>query len=357
MSMSYVPPCVKIPHQTAAGVTTARKVASRVVSGACRRDLVMPNCAKVCCTRPVAPHTNNRRPTVSACCMSSSIARAAVSSISSVSVRSRMVVSNRSRAGTILRSSPFAAPKAKLPSSMNMATVPWERRTRSFSSGDSSCLNSLLPSSVSEVTRLQLFIITSAVSLTYSTLMSDTPTATAAMRSTNTVISSTTAMTNTDSIGSWRARARYGRSSTSHPLFSSSPARHACGMCCAKRPRPATMHSSTTEWVAPDRGVRPPALTFTTVRTVAPAPATPPKAPDTILPTPWPTSSFSESWKSPVRLSATREVSRLSMPPSRASTRAEATMVGSSSTGKLGIRGTGNPAGICPKVNTFSLPK
>lgn len=54
----------------------------------------------------------------------------------------------------------------------------------------------------------------------------------------------------------------------------------------------------------------------------------------------------------PVRLSATREVSRLSMPPSRASTRAEATMVGSSSTGKLGIRGTGNPAGICPKVNT-----
>lgn len=49
---------------------------------------------------------------------------------------------------------------------------------------------------------------------------------------------------------------------------------------------PSTNASSTTECSAPEMGVLPPALMLTTVRIVAPAPATPPNNPATVFPTP-----------------------------------------------------------------------
>ena len=59
-----------------------------------------------------------------------------------------------------------------------------------------------------------------------------------------------------------------------------------------------------------------------TVRMVAPAPGRPPSSPATTLPMPWPISSLFERWRVRVMESATSEVSRLSMEPSRARVRA-----------------------------------
>ena len=49
---------------------------------------------------------------------------------------------------------------------------------------------------------------------------------------------------------------------------------------------PTTTASRTTECTAPEMGLRPPARMLTTVRIVAPAPATPPNNPEMALPRP-----------------------------------------------------------------------
>ena len=81
---------------------------------------------------------------------------------------------------------------------------------------------------------------------------------------------------------------------------------------------------------------------------VAPAPGSPPISPATMLPMPWPISSRSELCRVRVIESATSEVSRLSIEPSSASTRAACTICGRSASGKAGTTSFGSPDGTSP---------
>merc|ERR1719436_830813 len=115
--------------------------------------------------------------------------------------------------------------------------------------------------------------------------------------------------------GKFLALLNNGQSTTSRPLLINTPAKQARGTLFASGPKPKTTMSKTTEWVAPAMGVRPPVLTFTTVRMVAPAPAEPPKRPATELPMPWPISSRLLSWKLDVNESDTKDVRSESIAP------------------------------------------
>ena len=74
--------------------------------------------------------------------------------------------------------------------------------------------------------------------------------------------------------------------------------------------------------IMPESRVLPPEFMFTTVRMVAPAPGIPPKMAAMLFPIPWPTSSLLGLCLVLVMLSATTEVSRESMAPSKDRVRA-----------------------------------
>ena len=65
--------------------------------------------------------------------------------------------------------------------------------------------------------------------------------------------------------------------------------------------------SSTSAWVMPATGVRPPFLTFAAVRAMAPVAGMPPKSAEPMLPTPCATSSMLLRWCELIMLSATTQ--------------------------------------------------
>ena len=85
------------------------------------------------------------------------------------------------------------------------------------------------------------------------------------------------------------------------------------------------MSSSTTAWMMPAIGVRPPLLMLVIVRAMAPVAGMPPKSGEARLATPCATSSVLELWWSPMTPSATVADSSDSMAPSTAMVIAGAT--------------------------------
>ena len=96
------------------------------------------------------------------------------------------------------------------------------------------------------------------------------------------------------------------------------PESTAAGIFEATGPRASKINSSSSPAIIPESFVFPPALMFTTVRMVAPAPGIPPKTAATLLPIPWPISSLPELCLVFVILSATILVSSESMAPNKA---------------------------------------
>ena len=175
-----------------------------------------------------------------------------------------------------------------------------------------SCQSSGLP------TIFMLPACESDMRLTKSRLAMTVPTATAVMRSTNTVNRKVVSIINMPERGALRIRLKYFQSTISNPTLSNIPASTACGICSASAPRPKTINNRTSACKAPEIGVRPPARTLTTVRMVAPAPGKPPNKPLTTLPMPWPNNSRSDLWCVRVMLSAINEVNKESMEPRNA---------------------------------------
>ena len=107
--------------------------------------------------------------------------------------------------------------------------------------------------------------------------------------------------------------------------------------------------SSNTPAIIPDNLVFPPALIFTTVRMVAPAPGKPPNTAAMVFPMPCPTNSLLGLCCVLVMLSATTDVNKESIAPSNANTNA-VTIYGAtvaiSKFVKISKFGDGNPAGI-----------
>ena len=122
------------------------------------------------------------------------------------------------------------------------------------------------------------------------------------------------------------------------------------------------MARSKAAWIIPLSCVRPPDFTLTTVRIVAPAPARPQNRPAMALPIPWPINSWLELCLVLVILSATTDVSSVSILPRPASVRPgtrEALMttiqsIPSSCT--FVKKGMGSPAGMLPMVSAESRP-
>ena len=109
------------------------------------------------------------------------------------------------------------------------------------------------------------------------------------------------------------------------------------------------MRSSVPACVIPATGVRPPFLTFVAVRAMAPVAGMPPKIGDTMLATPWATSSMLERWRPPIMPSATTADSKDSMAPSSAMVNAGAARVVSIASVTWGSAGRGRPASMTPK--------
>lgn len=90
------------------------------------------------------------------------------------------------------------------------------------------------------------------------------------------------------------------------------------GIYCAKGISSRNISSRTTACMMPATGVRPPLLMLVMVRAMAPVAGIPPKMGERMLAIPCPTSSWLESWRSPMTPSATVAESRDSMAPSTA---------------------------------------
>mmetsp|Transcript_82316 Transcript_82316/g.233158 ORF Transcript_82316/g.233158 Transcript_82316/m.233158 type:complete len:441 (-) Transcript_82316:200-1522(-) len=273
----------------------------------------------------------------------------AEASIITTLLRSMSTASWPTTLGTSSRSRPTAAPKATCPRSCTTEARPGAASSAGLTS-----------SGASKILADSKICTPSFCSCSFELLTKNTktarnqPTTTAAIRSTKTVIRKVVDITMTSDLGSPRTRLMRLQSTTSSPDFMRIPARQDRGMCLARGPSPSTAARSTTECVAPEIGVRPPVLTFTTVRMVAPAPACPPKRPATAFPMPWPTSSRSLSWKEEVMESATSEVSKESMAPSTASMRAVKNMSPSKAEHDCndGSCSIGSPRGMAPRVGT-----
>ncbi len=188
----------------------------------------------------------------------------------------------------------------------------------------------------------------SAMRFTNITLASTTPIPTAVMRSTKTVTNKTTIITRTSVRGACTICFRNRQSIISNPTLISRPARAARGIFSARGPKPSNVPRRTTAINMPEIGVRPPVRMFATDRMVAPAPGRPPKNPAAIFPIPWPINSRLESCWVRVMLSQTREVSRLSIVPNNARTRASSTMIKSALVCMVGQMSVGNPEGMSP---------
>ena len=185
------------------------------------------------------------------------------------------------------------------------------------------------------------------------------PMPTAVSRSTNTVSSSTTTSTKASARGILNKSLRPLKSIMPQPTEMSMPANTDRGTYFTNPPSPSSTASRKSECITPESRERPPLFTFTTVRMVAPAPEIPQNSPDTILPMPWPISSRLLLWCVLVILSATTEVSSVSMEPSPARVRPGMmeilTIVSQSIPARLTLslakNGMGNPAGISPMVS------
>ena len=97
--------------------------------------------------------------------------------------------------------------------------------------------------------------------------------------------------------------------------MTSTPARQAIGMYCARGMRKRKMSSSTTAWMMPATGVRPPLLMLVIVRAMAPVAGMPPKSGEARFATPWAMSSVLLEWRAPMTPSATVADSSDSMAP------------------------------------------
>ena len=191
------------------------------------------------------------------------------------------------------------------------------------------------------------------------------PSPTAVRRSTKTVVRKTTIRTKASALG-MRGRSRNPRKSMiPHPTVIKMPASTARGTYCTNTPSPSRIANRNRACIMPLNWVRPPLFTLTTVRMVAPAPAMPANEPASKLPIPCPMSSWLLLWWVLVILSATTEVSSVSIDPSpaRVSPGMMALMIVCSqlipSRWILSCRkkGKGSPAGILPMVRWVSMFK
>ena len=143
------------------------------------------------------------------------------------------------------------------------------------------------------------------------------------------------------------------QSMMSQPTFIRMPARTAWGIDSTYPPSPRTKASSIADRSTPDICVRPPARMLITVPKVAPAPGRPQINPAATLPMPWPTSSRLALWRVRVIESATSEVSKLSMEPSRAIVTAGSTAPTSASRDRDGSFMSGRPVGTLPMTGVL----
>ena len=161
-----------------------------------------------------------------------------------------------------------------------------------------------LPGSISlRMTEMSVVSITRRMK---SRQASTSPTSMATVRSMMTVSRKVTNSTATSERGFF-IRARNVRHSLMlYDTTTSTPARQAIGIYCASGIRNRKISSSTTAWMTPATGVRPPLLILVIVRAMAPVAGMPPNRGVTTLAIPWATSSWLELCLSPVTPSATR---------------------------------------------------
>ena len=189
------------------------------------------------------------------------------------------------------------------------------------------------------------------------------PMPTAVRRSTKTVTRNTTMSTTASARGILGRSLKPRKSMMPHPTVIRIPARTDRGTYFTTEPRPSMMASSSSACTMPLSCVRPPLLTLTTVRMVAPAPGRPQKRPAMALPIPCPINSRLLLCLVLVILSATTEVSSVSMEPRPASVRpgirAATTMSPHGKPARLTLslakNGMGKPDGISPMVGTPSI--
>ena len=139
----------------------------------------------------------------------------------------------------------------------------------------------------------------------------------------------------------------------------STPARQAIGIYCASGIRKRKISSSTTAWMTPATGVRPPLLILVIVRAMAPVAGMPPNRGVTTLAIPWATSSWLELCLSPVTPSATVADSSDSMAPSTAMVIAAGSSPFIPSHERAGMTASGSWELIVnrsPMVSTESIP-
>ena len=100
--------------------------------------------------------------------------------------------------------------------------------------------------------------------------------------------------------------------------MTSTPARQAIGIYCARGIRKRRIRRRIIAWITPAIGVLPPLLIFVIVRAIAPVAGIPPNRGATIFAAPCAISSVLESWRSPITPSATVADSNDSIAPNTA---------------------------------------
>ena len=141
------------------------------------------------------------------------------------------------------------------------------------------------------------------------------------------------------------------------------PASAAFGIHCTSEPRNSPTSSTVAAVTTPASRVRPPAPRLTMVASVEPDTGSPPTQAEPMLPSPWPMSSRVLSWRVLVFMSATTEVSSVSMAASTLNVKAGTSSPASSSGATLGASssssnrraGLGRAAGMGPMTSGLSI--
>eukprot|EP01022_Parablepharisma_sp_SALTPOND_P012225 TRINITY_DN1566_c0_g2_i1.p1 TRINITY_DN1566_c0_g2~~TRINITY_DN1566_c0_g2_i1.p1 ORF type:complete len:1815 (-),score=421.25 TRINITY_DN1566_c0_g2_i1:71508-76952(-) len=200
--------------------------------------------------------------------------------------------------------------------------------------------------------------VTSHMRRMKSSAASTTPTETATVRSTSTVMPKVRHMTATSDLGARMSRRNLRASLMSQETTTSTAARLARGMYEARSASSSTKASSTPAWMMPAMGENAPARMLVTVRAIAPVAGMPPKSTEPMLAAPCAESSTLELCVSPVMPSATTAESRDSIPASRAMVSASGRRVWMRSKVISGrtISGMarGMPPNLLPMVSTSS---
>ena len=189
-----------------------------------------------------------------------------------------------------------------------------------------------------------------------STHASIRPTAIATVRSKITVRKKVMSNTVTSDFGFFSNALNVLQPLMLYDTTTSTPARQAIGIYCAKGMRNSKISSKTPAWIIPATGVRPPLLILVMVRAMAPVAGIPPKIGATILAMPSAINSVLELWWSLIIPSATVAERSDSMAPRAAMVTAIGKRFFTASQSSAGISAFGNREAIVNRSPIVSMP-